>query len=206
MNIRDLYKEGKGLFHYLNEIGDIELLNDFQDISTTDLLFVSQHGSRKVSPLVNNLIGEKENVKEEDLKLIASMLYGMYADKWNKLAEVYKAEIPLETYNLTTTEKTESDSSNITDYSNTSNDKQTNSVAGYNSEDFADSDENTQSSTNTGDNSEITSGNETRTSETKGNTSNAIDDREKAVRYLNNKVLVENIFQDVSQTVGTLVY
>lgn len=205
MKVYDLYVDGKGVFHYINELVDPESLMTLPDTQTTDLLFVGMHGSREVSPLVQRIV-KGEGVTEADLRQLASLLYGMYGSKWESLDTVYKTEIPLETYRLITTESIDDLGESTMNTDTTRTDKKTDQVSGYNSIEFVDDTQDTTESKDVGVNTGTNKLNRTRTTEVRGNTGNALDDRKKALDMITNNLLVKDVFKDVSETLGTLIY
>jgi len=203
LKVYDLFKDGKGLFHYMNEIEPLPFSNVL-DISTIDLTFITFYGSRVVSQPVQRII--KDEVTEEGLKQVATLLYGMYSQKWNNLYDIYNEKLDLDSYVSNTTESVIDDTEIDHTQGRTASDTRTNEVTGFNSEEWSNATKDTNNiddqTTNTG----TTSNTKERTNQTKGSLNNRIDDRRKAIDLLNEEVLNEHIYKDTIQLVGQLIF
>jgi len=204
MHVHNLYKDGKGIFHYIDQLEELPF-REMLDTETVDLLFISLHGSREVSTTVQNIVGDEE-VTEDNLKAVASMLHGLYFKKWVNLYNIYARELELETYNLTTTETIDDDGKTSSDTNDSTTTTRQTGVAGYNSEDFANDEEESLKDEATGERTGTSQNERTRETQVKGNTDNLIDDRNKAINALKYNLLQDTIFKDVNQFVGTLIY
>lgn len=208
MKVNELYKNGRGLFYYLNEIEPLPMTELNEDITTEviDLLFIALHGNKETNQMVKNITSQGESVTDEELRQIATMLYAMHFKKWENLYNIFLQEIPTETYRLLTTEKG-SDDSEVTNTATDSNTtERTDKVTGYDSDTMTDKSAEALTEDDSHDSSSTTSNNMELTREIIGNTTNAIDDRAKAIEQVKNEILIKDIFADVVDTTAVLIY
>lgn len=203
LKVYDLYVDGKGIFHYLNEIEPLPF-NTLISIQSIDLTFITLYGSRVVAPPIERIV--KDEVTEEKLKQIASILYGMYNQKWSNLFDIFAEKVDLDSYVSKTTENILDDTTIDHTQAKTATDTNTNEVTGFNTDEWSNSMKNTQEVDDTTKNTGTTSNTKERTNTTKGSLNNRIDDRRKALDLLNKEVINETIFQDTIQLVGRLVF
>ena len=203
LKVFDLYKDGKGLFQYMNEIDPLPF-TEVLDIKTIDLSFVTFYGSRDISAPIERLVGDK--VTDDNMKQIASMLYGMYYSKWSNLYEIYKEKVDLDSYVLVTDETVQDDGTNLSTTTSSNEDKTNHSVAGYNSEDFADAEQDTTTGSGNTKNEGTNKNLKVRHEEQRGNLGNRLDDRQKALDGLNQEVIQDVVFKDTVQLVGSLMF
>ena len=203
LKVYDLYVDGKGIFHYLNEIEPLPF-NSLISIQNIDLSFITFYGSRVLSQPIKRIV--KEEVTAEKLQQVASLVYGMYSQKWNNLFEIYAEKVNLDSYISNTTESVNDDTTIDHTQGRTATDTKTNEVTGFNTDEWSNANKDTNTvddkTTNTG----TTSNTKNRTTQTKGSLNNRIDDRRKALDLLNKEVINETIFQDTIQLVGRLVF
>lgn len=203
LKVFDLYKNGKGLFQYMNEIATLPF-SEVLDIKTIDLSFVTFYGNRDISAPIERLVGEE--VTDEKMKQVASMLYGMYFQKWSNLYNIYKEEVDLDSYILITDENEQSDNTNQTTITSDNEDITNHGVAGYNSEEFADAEQDTTKGTGNTKNEGSNNDTRERHEEQRGNLGNRLDDRQKALDGLNQEVIQNVVFKDTVQLVGSLMF
>lgn len=203
LKVFDLYKDGKGLFQFMNEIEPLPFAEHL-DIKTIDLSFITFYGNRAVSAPVKTLTGGK--VTNENMKQVATMLYGMYFQKWANLYNIYKEEVDLDSYILKTTENIKDDGTNTSTVKSDNEDTSTHKVSGYNSEDFENESEDTSTSTDQSTNEGKNQNLKERDTEVRGNLGNRLDDRQKALDGLNQEVIQSVVFKDTVQLVGSLMF
>jgi hypothetical protein len=203
LKVYELYVDGKGIFHYLNEIEPLPF-NALIDISTIDLTFITLYGSRVIAPPIERIV--KDGVTEDKLKQIASILYGMYNQKWRNLFDIFAEKVDLDSYVSNTTENILDDTTIDHTQAKTATDTNTNEVTGFNTDEWTNSTKNTQAVDDTTKNTGTTSNTKERTTQTRGSLNNRIDDRRKALDLLNQEVLNEIIFKDTIQLVGRLMF
>ena len=203
LKVYELYVNGKGLFHYLNEIEPLPF-NKLIDINTVDLTFITLYGSRVIAPPIERIV--KDEVTEDKLRQIASILYGMYNQKWRNLFDIFAEKVSLDSYVSNTTETVNDDTKIDHTQAKTATDTNTSEVSGFNSDEWTNSTKNTQAVDDTTKNTGTTSNTKERSTQTKGSLNNRIDDRRKALDLLNQEVLNEVIFKDTIQLVGRLMF
>ena len=203
MQVRDLYIDGKGIFYYMNRVKPL-IFSVTMDIDMLDLAFISIHGIREISSLANTILDNE--VTPEKMESLAKVILGLNIDKWENLFNIMTADLPLETYKMVTTESVEDTGENESNISTENTNTDSNKVTGYNSPDFVDDEQTERTNSDLTINSTTNSNNRQRTSEVKGNKGNIIDDRIKAIDYLNRSLIYDIIFVDVSTLVGTLIY
>lgn len=203
LKVFDLYKKGKGLFEYMNDIQALPF-EEVLDIKTIDLSFITFYGNRDISSPIEHIVGEE--VTDENMKQIASMLYGLYYQKWSNLYEIYKEEVDLDSYVLITDENIQDDGTEESTVTSSNDDTSTHSVTGYNSDEFVDSEQDTNKGTGNTQNEGKNNNLRDRHQEQRGNLGNRLDDRQKAIDGLNQDVIQEVVFKDTVQLVGSLMF
>lgn len=203
MQVRDLYIDGKGIFYYMNKVRPL-IFSVTMDIETMDLAFISIHGIREISSLANTILNNE--ITPEKMESLAKVILGLDIDKWENLFNVMTADLPLETYKMVTTESVEDSGESESNISTENTNTDSNKVTGYNSPDFVDDEQTERVNSDLTINSTNNLNNRQRTTEVKGNKGNIIDDRIKALDYLNKSLIYDIIFVDVSTLVGTLIY
>lgn len=74
----------------------------FNNYNSLDLLYASRSSDKWASPIIMNMLGEKEYLAEEDLTKLAKMILDLYGLKWEKIGELLKEEYnPIENYRRT---------------------------------------------------------------------------------------------------------
>lgn len=203
LKVFDLFKDGKGVFQFMNEIQPLPF-SDVLDIKTLDLTFITFYGGRDISAPVKRVVGNE--VTKENLEHLAYMLYGMYFQKWANLYAIYSEQVDLDSYVLKTTEKIKDDGTNSSTTNTDVEGKDTRGVAGYNSEDFEDESQNTNKTTDNTTNEGTTKNLKDRETESRGNLGNRIEDREKALQGLKDEVIYDVVFKDTVQLLGSLMF
>ena len=203
LKVYDLYVDGKGIFYYLNEIEPLPF-NKLVDINTIDLTFITLYGSRVIAPPIERIV--KDKVTEDKLKQIASLLYGMYNQKWTNLFEIFAEKVSLDSYVSNTTETVKDNTTIDHTQAKTATDTNTNAVTGFNSDEWTNNSRSTQDVNDTTKNTGTTNNNKERSTQTRGSLNNRIDDRRKVLDLLNQEVLNEVIFKDTIQLVGRLMF
>jgi hypothetical protein len=203
MLVADLFYNGKGIFHYINETKPLTFIEDIMGVDELDILFSRLYGNREVSLLSRPVNGV---ITEEHMQQLGALLSVLFHDKWERLYETLNAKISLETYNLKTVENIV-DSGEVS--SNTTNEhskRDSKSVSAYNDDIMIDDSLDEREGTDTTNNTGTTNNNRERITTVSGNIKNSLDDRIKAINYLKNNLLYDIIFVDVAQKVGKLIF
>ena len=203
LKVYDLYKDGKGIFHYINEIEELPF-GDNVNVQNIDLTFMTLYGNRNLSTPISRVIGD--DITSEKLQQVASMIYGMYFDKWSNLFDVYSERVDLDSYVSVTTEKVLEDGTSSLEVTQEGNTTHTSNVSGYNTEDWSNKDMDTQSNTDNTMNAGVNTNKQERERETRGSLGNRLDDRRKAYDILRGEVINDIVYRDVIQLVGTLMF
>lgn len=204
MLVRDLMVDGKGLFHYMNELETLPFI-PAMDVETLDLMFIGLHGMKTVSPTVANIMLQG-GITEGNMKNVATMLLVMYGMAWSRLYELYTQDIELETYSMITTENytgTET-SSSITSSESASEDLD--KVSGYNSETMVDDSVKNIDRADLMENEGIRSDERTITKEVKGLQGSRVKEVDRLARFIQNNLIIDVVFNNVSNFVGSLYY
>jgi hypothetical protein len=203
MLVADLFYNGKGIFHYINETKPLTFIEDIMGVDELDILFSRLYGNREVSLLSRPVNGV---ITEEHMQQLGALLSVLFHDKWERLYETLNAKISLETYNLKTVENIV-DSGEVS--SNTTNEhskRDSKSVSAYNDDIMIDDSLDEREGIDTTNNTGTTNNNRERITTVSGNIKNSLDDRIKAINYLKNNLLYDIIFVDVAQKVGKLIF
>lgn len=203
MRISDLCIEEKGVLHFMNTITPMPF-EEIQNIDMLDKLFLLSFGERRLSPMARIVF--KDGVDYGTMLDMGLILSSKFSKKWIELFNIIDGEIPLENYNLSTTETIDgSEMENIIN-SNTSNSKDGKSVSGFNSDIMVD-DESTEINTNdSGTNDSNKESLYVKTIESKGNTHNALEDRKNVVEYRKTNDIVNLIYNDLADILGVMIY
>ena len=204
MLVCDLVIDGKGLFHYMNELETLPF-TPAMDIETMDKMFIGLHGMKVVSPTVASIM-LNGGITEENMLTVAKMLLTMYGMAWSRLYELYTQDIPLESYSMTTTEThlgSEETSLGITSQS-TSQDIER--VSGYNASDMVD---NVEKSTNRQDattNQGSRTDERTITKEVRGLQGSRVKEVTRLSKFIQSNLIIDVVFNNVANFVGSLYY
>ena len=137
---------------------------------------------------------------------VAKMLLTMYGTAWSRLYELHTQDIPLESYSMTTIEThsgTEETSLGITSES-TSQD--IDKVSGYNASDMVDNVEKSTSRQDTTSNQGTKTDERTVTKEVKGLQGSRVQEVIRLVKFIQNNLIVDIVFNNVANFVGSLYY
>lgn len=204
MLVCDLMIDGKGLFHYMNELETLPF-TPAMDIETLDKMFIGLHGIKTVSPTVASIM-LNGGVNEENMLTVAKMLLTMYGTAWSRLYELYTQDIPLESYSMTTIEThsgTEETSLGITSES-TSQD--IDKVSGYNASDMVDNVEKSTNRQDTTTNQGTKTDERTVTKEVKGLQGSRVQEMTRLMKFIQNNLIIDVVFNNVANFVGSLYY
>lgn len=204
MLVCDLIIDGKGLFHYMNELETLPF-TPAMDIETMDKMFIGLHGMKVVSPTVASIM-LNGGVTEENMLTVAKMLLTMYNIAWSRLYELYTQDIPLESYSMTTTEThlgTEETSLGITSES-TSQD--IDKVSGYNASDMVDNVEKSTNRQDTTTNQGSRTDERTITKEVRGLQGSRVQEVTRLSKFIQNNLIIDVVFNNVANFVGSLYY
>lgn len=200
MRVADLTIDGKGVFYYINKSHPLPLVG--VDVNSLDTLFNMLYGNRGITKLADPM-GE---LTETHMTQLGAMLSILFSDKWDSLYEVISAKVPLETYNLTTTETVEDVGSSSSDTTNEHNKTDNKSVTGFDSEEFVDDSLSMLEGVDTMSNQGSVNNTRERVVSVKGNVRNSLEDRINTVKYLKNDFIYDTIFIDVIQKIGKLIF
>jgi len=203
MLVCDLMIDGKGLFHYMNELETLPF-TPAMDIETMDKMFIGLHGMKTVSPAVASVM--LDGVNEANMTTLAKMLLIKYGTAWSRLYELYTQEIPLESYSMTTTEThlgSEETSLGITSESIS---QDIDRVSGYNASDMVDNVEKTIDRQDTTTNQGSRTDERTITREVKGLQGSRVQEVERLVKFIQNNLIIDVVFDNVANFVGSLYY
>ena len=203
MLVADLFYNGKGIFHYINETKPLTFIEDIMGVDELDILFSRLYGNREVSLLSRPVNGE---VTEEHMQQLGALLTILFYDKWERLYETLNAELSLETYNLKTVENIIDNSEVSSNTINERNKRDSKSVSAYNDDIMIDDSLDEMEGVDTTNNTGTTNNTRERVTTVTGNIKNSLDDRIKAINYLKNNLLYDIIFVDVAQKVGKLIF
>ena len=203
MLVADLFYNGKGIFHYINETKPLTFIEDIMGVDELDILFSRLYGNREVSLLSRPVNGE---VTEEHMRQLGALLTILFYDKWERLYETLNAELSLETYNLKTVENIMDNGEVSSNTINERNKRDSKSVSAYNDDIMIDDSLDEMEGVDTTNNTGTTNNTRERVTTVSGNIKNSLDDRIKAINYLKNNLLYDIIFVDVAQKVGKLIF
>ena len=154
--------ENKGIFYYLAQLQDIDLpWGELAITSQLDYYYHLNHsGGKNVSPLIDSFLYEDE-IPPENLSDIASIIYSLFGQTWERLWGVYVAEYnPINNYDMTESEgearhigygRTDTRTDNLTETDTPGvSVTESESIYGFNSESASPS--NTKQTTQTGHN------------------------------------------------------
>ena len=175
------------------------------DIETLDKMFIGLHGMKAVSPTVANVM-LNGGVNEVNMRIIAKMLLIRYGMTWSRLYELYTQDIPLESYSMTTTEThlgTEETSLGITSESVS---QDIDRVSGYNTNDMVDNVEKSIDRQDTTTNQGSKTDERTITKEVRGLQGSRVDEVNRLVKFIQNNLIIDVVFNNVACFVGSLYY
>lgn len=191
----------KGLFDFIDGL-------DFYKTIPPDLannLLYGVIGEKTCNNIViNNL--HNRSVDEDGLKNIGALIWGLYADKWNKSYKTIITEIPLEDYSSTETEKIIDDGTTIGDINRALNETRQDDVTAYDSNDFLENQKTTNENTDT--TKSNTKNDNVRTIERskKGYINNRVGNINRYLDFLKKDFLLDIVFQDISNLLTLNIY
>lgn len=191
----------KGLFDFIDGL-------DFYKTIPPDLAnnllygFIGEKTCNNI--VINNL--HNRGVDEDGLKNIGALIWGLYADKWNKTYKTIITEIPLEDYSSTETEKIIDDGSTVGDINRALNETRQDDVTAYDSNDFLENQKTTNENTDT--TKSNTKNDNVRTIERskKGYINNRVGNINKYLDFLKKDFLLDIVFQDISNLLTLNIY
>ena len=185
MRIKDVLSIEQGFFKF------IKYTIDNFTFTQLDLLFLSKYGEREISPIIESLLDENQQLSDEKLQVLGDVIRNMFAHSWDSQNAVLTAEYnPLENYyeTLETTRNSTNNSTINTD----------NNTYAFNSLDAVDKD-NTNQTSEGGLNEIVT---QTKKGLANGNYSDMVEQalKVKAIR------LVDIVFNDIKWFVSLNLY
>lgn len=204
MLVCDLMVDGKGIFHYMNELETLPFV-PVMEIETMDKLFIGLHGMKSISPLVASIM-DNGGVTESNMTILARMLLLKYGETWNRLYKLYTQDIPLETYSMTTTERHEGSEATSSSISTETTSEDLNMVSGYNSEAMVDDSAKNIERKDLTENEGTRSDERTITKEVKGLQNSRVLETERLIRFIRNNLIIDEVFNNVADVVGSLYY
>lgn len=205
LKIKDLKVDGKGIFHYINDLKPFTF-NEIVDVEMLDLGFEMLHGEKVLSPFVKRWVDDENNIKEDDIISLAKIIINMFGEKWERVIDIWENEINIDTYKLTTTEDITDEGINTSTRTDTSESERKGGVSAFNSEGYTDNENETTISDLEVTDQGNSSNTRQRQTEVKGNISNRLDDVNKAKSLLQEDIINDIIYIDVSQLVGLSIY
>lgn len=185
MRIKDVLSIEQGFFKFINYPVD-----NFT-FPQLDLLFLSKYGEREISPIIESLLDENQQLSNEKLQVLGDVIRNMFAHSWDSQNAILTAEYnPLENYyeTLATTRNSTNNSTTNTD----------NNTYAFNSLESVDKD-NTSQTSEGGLNETIT---QTKKGLANGNYSDIVEQalKVKAIR------LVDIVFNDIKWFISLNLY
>ncbi len=204
MLVKDLAIDGKGLFHYMNELETLPFTLLF-DVDELDILFTAMHGNKALSPTVDSIMANG-GVTEDNLKKVASMLLTMYGMAWSRLFELYTMEIPLETYSMITTETITDSETTSHDGTNTSLRTDSDKVSGYNESTMVEDTEKVVDSEDISTSGGSREADRQVTREVRGLQGSVALEVQRIIRLMERNLIQDVVFPNVATFVGKLIY
>lgn len=204
MLVRDLMVDGKGIFHYMNELEELPFI-PVMEIETMDKLFIGLHGMKCISPATASIISNG-GVTDSNMFTLARMLLLKYGDTWNKLYKLYTQDMPLETYSMTTTERHEGSEATSSSISTETTSEDSDRVSGYNSESMVDNSVKNIERADVTENEGTRSDEKTITKEVKGLQNSRVLEAERLIRFIKRNLIIDEVFQNVTDVIGSLFY
>ena len=185
MRIKDVLNIEQGFFKF------IDYTIDSFTFPQLDFLFLSKYGEREISPMIESLLDENEQLSNDKLQMIGDIIRNMFAHSWDSQNAVLTAEYnPLENYYETL--------ETIRNSTNNSTTNVDNNTYAFNSLDAVDKD-NTNQTSEGGLNENVK---QTKKGLANGNYSDIIEQalKVKAIR------LVDIVFNDIKWFVSLNIY
>ena len=204
MLVRDLMVDGKGIFYYMNELEELPFI-PAMDIETMDKLFIGLHGMKSISPLVASIM-DNGGVTDSNMTILARMLLLKYGEMWDRLYRLYTQDIPLETYSMTTSERHEGSEVSSSSINTETTSEDLDRVSGYNSEAMVDNSAKNIERKDLTENQGTRSDERTITKEVKGLQNSRVLETERLIRFIRNNLIIDEVFNNVADVVGSLYY
>ena len=204
MLIRDLKVDGKGIFHYMNELEELPFI-PVMEIETMDKLFIGLHGMKVISPATASIMSNG-GVTESNMETLARMLLLKYGDTWNRLYNLYTQDIPLESYSMTTTERHEGSESSSSSINTETTSEDLDRVSGYNSESMVDNSVKNIERADVTENEGTRSDERTITKEVKGLQNSRVLEAERLIRFIKRNLIIDEVFHNVADVIASLFY
>lgn len=204
MLVRDLMIDGKGLFHYMNELETLPFI-PAMETETMDKMFIGLHGMKTVSSVVASIM-LNGGVNESNMATLAKMLLIRYGDAWDRLYKLHTQDIPLETYSMTTTEHHEGSEASSSSINTEVISEDSDMVSGYNSETMVDNSTKNIERADLSENEGTRSDERTITKEVKGLQGSRVDETERLIRFVKKNLIFDVVFENVANFVGMSFY
>lgn len=204
MRIADLMVDGKGLFHYMNEVETLPFAEAF-DIETLDKMFIAMYGGRTLSSTVASIMIHGE-VNPDNMNSVAKMLLVSYGLAWDRLYQLMTSEIPLETYSMMTTETITGSESTRHETTSENTRQDLDKVSGYNSPDMVEDSCKDVESTDKVLNEGSREDERTRMIEVKGIQGSKVLEAERVKRFLEKNFILDVVFPNVATFTGSLIF
>lgn len=203
LKVKDLKVDDKGIFYYINEIEPLPF-TELIPVVNLDLGFQMLHGEKILSPFIKERFGG--DIKESTMIDLAKVIVSMFGSKWETIISLYENELNLNTYKMTTTEQIDETGENSNLRTDVSSSERENLVSAFDTENLS----NEGKEINTGNSNITDTGNRTNlkniTKEVTGNINNRLHDLTKVVDILNNNLINDIIYTDVSRLVSLSIY
>lgn len=204
MLVCDLVIDGKGLFHYMNELETLPF-TPAMDIETMDKMFIGLHGMKVVSPTVASIM-LNGGITEENMLTVAKMLLTMYSTAWSRLYELYTQDIPLESYSMITTETHLGTEETLLGTTSESTSQDIDKVSGYNASDMVDNVEKSTNRQDTTTNQGSRTDERTITKEVRGLQGSRVKEVTRLSKFIQSNLIIDVVFNNVANFVGSLYY
>lgn len=113
MKIKDVLSLEQGFFSFINY-----KIDNFT-FPQLDLLFLTKYGEREISPIIESLLDENQQLSNEKLELLGDIIRNMFAHSWESQNTILEHEFnPLENYYETLETTRNSTNNNTTNTDN----------------------------------------------------------------------------------------
>ena len=200
MLIKELKFNNKGVFSYINDYKPIEIVSE-NEVKLLDNILISKFGNREISTYTENVIGGKPT--DENMKLLGAMLSLEFSDGWIDFSNALDLIVENNDVDIIVTETIKDNTDRDNNSKTISTNDTVESMTGYNSDDFIDTDNKKHIM-----DSETDSGNKekyerVRELRTKGHNKN---NSEKIIESLTNLSIYDMMLLEVVRVIGTLMY
>lgn len=202
LKIRDLTVEGRGIFYYVNQL---EPITEIIDADILDLGFQMLHGNKKLSPFINAKIINNV-VTETTLEDIAKVIVMMFSSKWNKSIKLYFEEMGVDSFKRIITEDITDTGVDVSTRLDTSETEREEQKASFDSDLYSNEGKETNTSnlnsTDEIERSKLLTRNKTET----GSATNRLSDIRNYKNLLQEDVINDIVYIDVSRLIGLSIY